>query len=111
MKHLLSVLALTASLAAAGADSSGQRAAGSNPGAPAAAPALARGVGVVKGMDPNGRIIIAHEEIPALKWGAMVMSFRISAELAKGLKEGQKVEFEFQPRDMDGTITKVKVLP
>ena len=111
MKILMPVLALTATFAVAAADSSGQKAQGPNTAAPAAAAALARGTGVVKGMDPNGRIIIAHEAIPELKWGAMVMSFRISAELAKGLKDGQKVEFEFQPRDMDGTITRIKVLP
>jgi Cu/Ag efflux protein CusF len=112
MKYLISVLALTASLAVAAADNSSQKAAGPNTGTPAAAAALVRGTGVVKGMDPNGRLIISHEPIPALKWPAMVMSFKISAELAKGLKEGQKVEFELQPRgDMDGTITKVKVLP
>jgi hypothetical protein len=27
------------------------------------------------------------------------------------VKVGQKLEFEFEPRDMDGTITKVKALP
>lgn len=111
MKKSMAVLALTASLSAAAADNSGQKGEAPTTGGQAAATALARGTGVVKGMDPNGRIIIAHDAIPALKWGAMVMSFRISAELARGLKEGQKVEFEFQPRDMDGTITKVKVLP
>jgi Cu(I)/Ag(I) efflux system periplasmic protein CusF len=111
MKILLPVLALTASLAVAAADNSGQRAGGPT-GAQAAAAAPVQGTGVVKGMDPNGRVIIAHEPIPALKWPAMVMSFRITAELAKGLKEGQKVEFELQPKgDMDGTVTKVKVLP
>jgi Cu(I)/Ag(I) efflux system protein CusF len=94
MKKLMLVLALTGSLAAT------------------AAAAVARATGVVKGMDASiGRIIITHDPVPALKWPAMTMSFRISKELAKGLKEGQKVEFEFEPRDMDGTITQVKVLP
>jgi len=111
MKNLVLALALTASVAAAAAENTGQKASGASASGQAATPALARGTGVVKGMDPNGRIIISHEAIPALQWPAMVMSFKISAELAKGLKDGQKVEFEFQPRDMDGTITKVKVLP
>lgn len=94
MKKLMIALALTGSLVVT------------------AAAAVTRATGVVKGMDASiGRIIITHEPIPALKWPTMTMSFRISKELAKGLKEGQKVEFEFEPRDMDGTITKVKVLP
>ena len=111
MKLLMPVLALTATFAVAAADNTGQKAPAAGTGAQPAAVALAKGKGVVKGMDPNGRIIISHEAIPELKWGAMVMSFKITAELAKGLKDGQKVEFEFQPRDMDGTITKIKVLP
>ena len=111
MKKVMTAVALTASLTVAAAEVSGQKSGATNAGAQAAAPALAQGTGVVKGMDSNGRIIISHEAIPALKWPAMVMSFKISAELAKGLKEGHKVDFEFQPRDMDGTITKVKVLP
>jgi Cu(I)/Ag(I) efflux system protein CusF len=113
MKKLMIVLALTASVAASAAETSGQKnPPGKTTSAQPAAPALARGTGVVKGLDaPSSRIIISHEAIPAVQWPAMVMSFRISKELASGLKVGQKVEFEFEPKDMDGTITKVKVLP
>jgi Cu(I)/Ag(I) efflux system protein CusF len=111
MQKLMMMLALTASFTVNAADIPGQKSEGSKAGGPTALPAVARAMGVVKGMDSNGRVIISHEAIPALQWPAMIMSFKISAELAKGLKDGQKVEFEFQPRDMDGTITKVKVLP
>lgn len=112
MKKLMMMLALTGTLAATAADMSGQKKDGVNTGGQAATAAVSRATGVVKGMQPAmGRVIIAHDAIPALKWPAMVMSFRISPELAKGLKENQKVEFEFLPKDMDGTITKVKVLP
>jgi Cu(I)/Ag(I) efflux system periplasmic protein CusF len=112
MKNLLLALAMTGSLAAAAADTSGQKKESANAAVQPAAIALARAIGIVKGKDASmGRVIITHEPVPALKWPAMTMSFRISADLAKDLKEGQKVEFEFQPRDMDGTITKVKVLP
>ena len=108
MKKLILALALTLPLAVSAAEP----AAAKKDAATQAAPAIAKGTGIVKGYDASmGRIILAHDPIPAVKWPAMVMSFRISAELAKGLKDGQKVEFEFQPRDMDGTITKVKVLP
>lgn len=112
MKKLLMGLALIGSVAVTAALVSGQKKEEVNAGGQAAAAAIARSTGVVKGMDASmGRIILSHEAIASLKWPAMIMSFRISAELAKGLQEGQKVEFEFEPRDMDGTITKVKVLP
>jgi Cu(I)/Ag(I) efflux system protein CusF len=112
VKKLMMVFALTGTLAVSAAEISGQKKDGINPGTQAAAAAVARGTGVVKGMDaPSGRIILAHDAIPAVKWPAMIMSFKISAELAKGLKVGQKVEFDFKPEDMDGTITRVKVLP
>lgn len=105
-------LALAAPLAAAAADVPAQKKEGATTGRQAAAAAVARATGVVKGMDAAaGRIIISHEPIPAVQWPAMTMSFRIAPELAKGLKVNQKVEFEFQPGDMDGTITKVKALP
>jgi Cu(I)/Ag(I) efflux system protein CusF len=113
MKKMMMVLALSAPFAVTAAETSGQKSpqAKSATAQPAAV-ALARGIGVVKGLDaPSSRIIISHEAIPAVQWPAMVMSFRISKELAKDLKVGQKLEFEFEPRDMDGTITKVKVLP
>jgi Cu(I)/Ag(I) efflux system protein CusF len=112
MKKLMVVLALTGTLAVTAADMTGQKKEGLNTGGQTAAPAVNRATGVVKGMDAAmGRVIISHEPVPALKWPAMTMSFRISPELAKGLKVDQKVEFEFLAKDMDGTITKVKVLP
>ena len=112
MKKLMVVLALSGALAATAAEVAGQKTEATNAAEQTAAAAV-RATGVVKGMDAAmGRVIISHEPVPAMKWPAMTMSFRISAELAKGLKTDQKVEFEFQPRGtMDGTITSVKVLP
>jgi Cu(I)/Ag(I) efflux system periplasmic protein CusF len=110
MKTLMLVLALTGTLAVTAAESPGEKKPGMNTGGQTAT-AVNRATGIVKGMDAAiGRVIISHDPVPALKWPAMTMSFRISPELAKGLKVDQKVEFEFQARDMDGTITKVKVL-
>jgi Cu/Ag efflux protein CusF len=112
MKKLLMGLALIGFFSVTAALVSCEKKQEVDPAVQVAAAAIARSTGVVKGMDASmGRIIVSHEAIPSLKWPAMIMSFRISAELAKDLKEGQKVEFEFEPRDMDGTITKVKVLP
>src|SRR5262245_6011968 len=51
----------------------------------------------VKGLDAaKGTVTLAHEPVPALKWPAMTMPFQISPELARGLKVGQKVDFEFE---------------
>jgi Cu/Ag efflux protein CusF len=112
MKKLIWVLALTGTFAVTAAEVSGQKKEGTGAAGQTAAAAVTRSVGVVKVMDPAiGRVAISHEPIPALKWPAMTMSFRISPELAKGLKVGQKIEFDFLPKDMDGTITTVKVLP
>jgi Cu(I)/Ag(I) efflux system protein CusF len=75
--------------------------------APAKA-AVNKATGEVKGLDAaKGTVTLAHGPVPALKWPAMTMPFRISPALAKDLKVGQKVDFEFTARDMDGTITKI----
>jgi Cu(I)/Ag(I) efflux system protein CusF len=112
VKKLMMIFALTGTFAVAAAEMSGKKTDGTNRPGQTAATAVHRAIGVVKGMDAaGGRMILSHEPIPTLKWPAMTMSFKISPELAKGLKAGQKVEFEFKAEDMDGTITKVKVLP
>jgi Cu(I)/Ag(I) efflux system periplasmic protein CusF len=70
------------------------------------------GLGVIKGLDAaKGTIVLAHEPIPALKWPAMTMPFRIVPEMLKGLKVGQRVEFEFQAKDMNGTIIRIRAIP
>jgi Cu(I)/Ag(I) efflux system protein CusF len=94
------------------AEKSGPDVAGKNTAGQAASAATHKTTGVVKGLDARaGTIMLAHEPVPALKWSAMTMPFKITPELAKGLKVGQRVEIEFQARDMDGTITKIKQLP
>lgn len=70
-----------------------------------------QGKGVVKAIDPDkGSITIAHEAIPALKWPAMTMRFKIDKQLASTVKPGQHVTFELVANGMGGTITKVTVL-
>jgi Cu/Ag efflux protein CusF len=70
----------------------------------------AMGVGVIKAIDAKaGSITLAHEPIPALKWPAMVMPFKLAKpELVKGLKAGQSVSFEVQAEGMSGVITAIK---
>ncbi len=70
-----------------------------------------QGTGVVKAIDPNkGTITISHEAIPALKWPAMTMPFKIDKQLASTVKPGQRVTFELVANGMGGTITKVTAL-
>ena len=68
--------------------------------------------GVIKAIDAkSGTVTLAHEPVPAIKWPAMTMPFHISPELARGISVGQRVKFEFTAKGMDGTITKINVLP
>ncbi len=68
-------------------------------------------VGVVKGFDAaKGTITLSHEPVPAIKWPAMTMGFKISKELADSVKTGDKVNFEFTAKGMDATVTKIAVI-
>ncbi|MDA8259006.1 MAG: copper-binding protein [Betaproteobacteria bacterium] len=72
---------------------------------------VVQGTGVVTAIDPvKGSITIAHEAIPALKWPAMTMRFKIDRQLASTVKPGQHVKFELVANEMGGTITKVTAL-
>lgn len=67
-----------------------------------------RAKGVVKELDAKkGTVTLAHEAVPALKWPAMTMAFRVPPQLAKGVEVGQKVDFEFEAKGMAGTITRI----
>ena len=69
-------------------------------------------IGVIKAIDAkSGTVTLSHEPVPAIKWPAMTMPFHISPELARGISVGQRVKFEFTAKGMDGTITKINVLP
>ena len=70
--------------------------------------AVNKAMGEVKALDTaKGTVTLAHGPVPALKWPGMTMAFKISPELAKGVKVGQKVDFEFVANGMDGTITRI----
>lgn len=74
-------------------------------------PAANRTRGVVKEFDAaKGTVTISHEAVPAIKWPAMTMAFKISPELARGVQVGQRVEFEFEAKGMAGTVTKITVI-
>ena len=74
--------------------------------------ATSQTTGVIKAIDAkSGTVTLAHDPVPAIKWPAMTMPFHISPELARGVSVGQRVKFEFTAKGMDGTITKINVLP
>jgi Cu(I)/Ag(I) efflux system membrane fusion protein len=65
-----------------------------------AAPSRYEAVGRIKKIDDTG-VTLSHGPVPALRWPAMTMRFRIDAPaLAKGYKVGDRVRFAFdQPQE------------
>lgn len=58
---------------------------------------LHRGQGKVESIDKE-EIVLSHEPIPSLQWGAMTMGFKLPAQgLPKGVAEGDSVTFELRP--------------
>ena len=113
MRHsiLVATMGLAVSLSAGAADP-GHDMAGMKMEGTTAPAATNQTTGVIKAIDAKGgTVTLSHEPVPALKWPAMTMPFHISPELARGISVGQKVNFEFTAKGMDGTITKIKVLP
>jgi Cu(I)/Ag(I) efflux system periplasmic protein CusF len=56
----------------------------------------------------NGRITITHAPIKNLDMGEMTMGFRITPELGKDLKVGDKILFDADRVDGAISVTKVK---
>jgi Cu/Ag efflux protein CusF len=56
--------------------------------------------GRVTRLDPTaGRITVAHEAVPSMKWPAMTMEFQVEDKNALGaMKEGESVQFSFVER-------------
>lgn len=58
-----------------------------------------QGTGVVKGVNAKGgTLTLHHGPIAALKWPAMTMTFKASADVLKSAKTGQKVKFTLKPK-------------
>jgi Cu(I)/Ag(I) efflux system membrane fusion protein len=77
---------------------------------PASAPAAAEHHvnGVVSEPAEGGMITLEHEPVPAIKWPAMTMPFKLAQpDLAKGLKPGDKVHFSFRQEGDDAVITSI----
>lgn len=74
----------------------------------AQAATMAMATGTVESVDAGaGKITIAHGPVEALKWPAMTMAFKASPEQVTSVKAGQQVEFEFESKGMDNTITRI----
>jgi Cu(I)/Ag(I) efflux system membrane fusion protein len=64
--------------------------------------------GVVVEAAQGSIITLKHEPVPALKWPAMTMPFKLDEpDLAKGLKPGDKVHFSFRQRGDEAVITSI----
>jgi len=66
-----------------------------------------RTTGVVTQIEVDS-ITLDHAPVPALKWPAMTMAFKLAdPTLARGLKEGQSVSFTFDKQGDDYRITAI----
>lgn len=81
------------------------------PPASAAATAAApeyRARGIVVQVEADS-LTLQHEAVPALKWPAMTMPFKLAKpELARGLKKGQAVQFTFRQEGDEHIVTAVE---
>jgi len=66
-----------------------------------------RTTGVVVDIEPDS-LTLEHAAVPALKWPAMTMPFKLGDKaLATGLKKGQSVSFSFDKQGDDYRITAI----
>nr|WP_171265702.1 copper-binding protein [Acinetobacter ursingii]AXK00763.1 copper-binding protein [Acinetobacter ursingii] len=70
----------------------------------------AQAVGVITAIDTKENILtLDHEAIPAIKWPAMTMGFKVAdPSLLNGLTVGDKVEFELKAEGENYIIIAVK---
>ena len=75
--------------------------------APTAAAEPYRASGVIVEIEGN-HITLDHAAVPALKWPAMTMPFKLAdPALARGLKKGQPVSFAFDKQGDDYRVTSI----
>ena len=55
-----------------------------------------------------GTVTIDHGPIPEANWPAMTMGFRASADIAKQVRVGDKVDFDLKVKDGAGEITALR---
>ena len=68
------------------------------------------GSGKIESIDKD-EIMISHDPIPSLQWGAMTMGFKLPAGgLSRRIKVGERVDFEFKPV-AEGEFEIVSIVP
>ena len=123
--HALTVLALTAALAACGSKTETNEAAATNAAAPAAtesnamaggmgnmemspAAKMAKGTGKVTAVDKSaGTITLDHGPIAEANWPAMTMAFKAAPALIDSVKVGDEVNFELKLDGNAGEVTSI----
>ncbi|HEY1129603.1 MAG TPA: efflux RND transporter periplasmic adaptor subunit [Roseateles sp.] len=57
----------------------------------------------------RGELTLSHEAVPALRWPAMTMDFKLAdARLAAGLRPGQAVSFSFSKQGEDYVVVDIR---
>ncbi|MDR1684836.1 MAG: copper-binding protein [Desulfovibrio sp.] len=81
-------------------------------GAPAASAAVYSAKGTITGLDKAaGTITLRHEAVPAVRWPAMTMTFRLEdPSAAGGLKQGDAVRFDFRNDGPTPTVVHIEPL-
>lgn len=80
---------------------------GGGTAAPAAQPALHEASGRIEKIDASG-VTLSHGPVPALKWPAMTMTFRLGAPgLARGFRTGDRVRFAFDQAPQGPTLRRM----
>ncbi|HEY3300595.1 MAG TPA: copper-binding protein [Methylophilaceae bacterium] len=73
-----------------------------------AKPITGKGV-VVSENKSDGSVILKHEAIPAIGWGAMTMPFKVKDKmLLDHVQKGDKVQFTLEQQGKDYVITSIK---
>ncbi len=79
--------------------------------APAAAAPLHHATGRIEQVTPEA-LTLAHDPVPALKWGAMTMDFaKPSPDAFSQFKRGDRVHFSFRETDDGYLLDKVERMP
>ncbi len=83
--------------------------ASATPSVASATPSVASATGTVESIDAAaGKITLAHGPVESLGWPAMTMAFKVTPEQIAAVQVGQRVNFQFESRGMDATITQIE---
>lgn len=73
-----------------------------------AAGTRAAATGTVTAVDAKtGKITIKHGPVAALNWPPMTMAFAATPAQLASAHVGERIDFEFESKGMDGTLTRI----